>query len=79
MCLFLPDYDQCSRRGVRRDEDVVSLSPQYSIPGWAPIQWRKPGPKFGGTKKNFAVPQIQKFGGTARNSLFLGTKQLNIE
>ena len=45
------------------------------------MQWRKPGPQFGGTKKNFAVPQIQKFGGggTARNSLFLGTKQLNIE
>ena len=28
----------------------------YSMPGWAPIQWRKPGPKFGGTKNNFAVP-----------------------
>ena len=25
-------------------------------------QWRKPAPKFGG-QKNFAVPQIQKFGG----------------
>jgi len=29
MCLFLPDYDgydQCSRRGVHRDGDAVSLS-----------------------------------------------------
>jgi len=33
----------------------------------------------GGTKKILPSPQIQKFGGTARNSLFLGTKQLNIE
>jgi len=53
------------------------------------MQWRKPGPQFGGREKNFAVPpnseiwgnvpQIQKLGGTARNSLFLRTKQLNIE
>jgi len=43
-------------------------------------QWRKPGPQFGGGTKNFfAVPQIKKFGGTARNSLFLGMKQLSIE
>jgi len=42
-----------------------------------PDQWRKPGPQFGGEgrKKNLPSPQIQ----TARNSLFLGTKQLNIE
>jgi len=45
----------------------------------AELQWRKPGPKFGGTKKILPSPQIQKFGGTARNSLFLATKQLNIE
>ena len=35
---------------------------------------------LGGTKKNFAVPKFRNLGGgTARNSLFLGTKQLNIE
>ena len=28
-------------------------------------QWRKPDPQFGWTKKNFAIPQIQKFGGTS--------------
>jgi len=36
----------------------------------------------GGERKVFLPPpppQIKKFGGTARNSLFLGTKQLNIE
>jgi len=45
-------------------------------------QWRKPGPKFGGTKKILPSPQIQKLGGTARNSLFLlswNYIQLNIE
>jgi len=25
------------------------------------VQWRKPGPQFGGTRKIFAVPQIQNF------------------
>jgi len=34
MCLFFPDYAQCSRSGVRRDGDAISLSRvrQYQAP-----------------------------------------------
>jgi len=50
---------------------VAAVRPFVLLLSFEPSdQWRKPGPQFGGTKKNFAVPQIQKFRGTARNSIF---------
>jgi len=41
--------------GIKTKPDMLKNGEQ------SVVQWRKPGPQFGGTKKNFAVPQIQKF------------------
>jgi len=76
------------RRRVTADHGTAERRPfatthitntQTTITNYSSSQWRKPGPQFGGTKKNFAPSPNSKIGGgAARNSLFLITKQLNI-
>ena len=77
---------RCTDRGEMLQEGINRRS---SSPNFTPIgtgigvqdQWRKRGPQFGVDEKKICRPPNSEIwgGGTARNSLFLGTKQLNIQ